>query len=89
MFGLGARKPTSAEKIAAVETEMRMMAYLHNQMTSICTKKCIPRDYREGELNKGESVCLDRCSAKFFEAQQKISDQVQKEMQARGGAGLI
>ncbi len=57
-------------------------------MTSICTKKCIPKDYREGELNKGESVCLDRCAAKFFEAQQKISDQVQKEMQARGGGGL-
>ena len=31
MFGIGARKPSSAEKIAAVETEMRMMAHLHNQ----------------------------------------------------------
>ncbi len=57
-------------------------------MTAVCTQKCIPKDYREGELNKGESVCLDRCASKFFEAQQKISDQVQKEMQARGGAGF-
>ncbi len=30
MFGFN-RQPSSAEKIAAVETEMRMMAYLHNQ----------------------------------------------------------
>lgn len=86
-FGFNARQPTSAEKIAAVETEMRMMAQLHNSMTKLCSLKCIPQDYREGELNKGESVCLDRCAAKFFETQQKVSDQVQKEMQARGGAG--
>lgn len=56
-------------------------------MIKVCTAKCIDKSYREGELNKGESVCLDRCSAKFFEAHQTISEQLQKEGAARGGFG--
>jgi len=56
-------------------------------MIKICTLKCVDKTYREGELSKGEGVCLDRCSAKFFEAHQKISDQLQKETQAQGGGG--
>ena len=59
----------------------------NGRMVKICSQKCIDKTYREGELAKGEAVCLDRCSAKFFEAHQKISDQLQNEMQARGGAG--
>jgi import inner membrane translocase subunit TIM10 len=39
-------------------------------------KKCIPTDYRESDLNKGESVCLDRCVSKFFEVNMKISEKM-------------
>jgi import inner membrane translocase subunit TIM10 len=53
-------------------------------MMKLCTAKCIDKTYREGELSKGESVCLDRCAAKFFEAHQHISEQLQKEGAARG-----
>ena len=56
-------------------------------MVKICTQKCIPKDYREGDLNKGESVCLDRCSAKFFEAHQVISGQLEKAQQGAQGRG--
>jgi import inner membrane translocase subunit TIM10 len=52
-----------------------------------CTKKCIPSDYREAELNKGEGVCLDRCVAKFFEVNVKVSEKMQSEAAARGRAG--
>lgn len=55
-----------------------------------CTKKCIPPDYREAELNKGESVCLDRCVSKFFEVNIKVSEKMQGEAankQAGGGMG--
>ena len=52
-------------------------------------KKCVP-DYREGQLVKGEAVCLDRCASKFFEAQKLVGDAMQatqQEMQAsQGGA---
>ena len=52
-----------------------------------CSAKCIPKDYREGDLNKGESVCLDRCVAKFFEVNMKVSEKMQQESANRQGAG--
>jgi import inner membrane translocase subunit TIM10 len=53
-------------------------------------KKCIPKEYREGEINKGEGVCLDRCAAKFFDVQMKISEELQQQANTRGvtGGGL-
>lgn len=56
-------------------------------MMKVCSAKCIDQSYREGELTKGESVCLDRCASKFFEAHQTISEQLQKEGAARGFGG--
>jgi len=58
-----------------------------NSMIKVCSAKCLDKTYREGELSKGEAVCLDRCAAKFFEAHQIISDQLQKEGAARGFGG--
>ncbi|KAL3423455.1 mitochondrial intermembrane space translocase subunit [Phlyctema vagabunda] len=87
MFGLGRPQPSSAEKIAAAEQEMDLVTDMFNKLTQACIKKCIPKDYREGDLNKGEGVCIDRCSAKFFDVQMKISELLQKEAAAKGGAG--
>lgn len=52
-----------------------------------CQKKCIPTDYREAELNKGESVCLDRCTAKYLDTSVKVSDIMQQQGQAVGQQG--
>ena len=41
-------------------------------MSSACQKKCIPPKYHEGELSKGEAICLDRCVAKFLEVHDRI-----------------
>lgn len=57
------------------------------RLTKSCLQKCVPADYREAELNKGESVCLDRCVAKFFEVNIKVSEKMQGEAAARGGGG--
>lgn len=54
-------------------------------LTQSCTKKCIPADYREGDLNKGESVCLDRCVSKFFEVNMKVSEKMQNDAAGRQG----
>lgn len=106
----GRPQPSSAEKIAAAETEMEMVAemmtrsiflFFRNLSSSLldqtangrvfhrlnqsCTKKCIPSDYREGDLNKGESVCLDRCVSKFFDVQMKVSDKMQGDAALRQG----
>ncbi|KAJ9428262.1 hypothetical protein QL093DRAFT_2109021 [Fusarium oxysporum] len=58
-LGMGRPQPTSEQKIAAVESEMRMMADTYNRLQQSCQKKCIPNDYREGEAQQGR-VCLPR-----------------------------
>lgn len=78
---------SSAEKIAAAETEVEMVSDMFNRLSESCTKKCIPTDYRESDLNKGESVCLDRCVAKFFEVNIKVSEKMQGEAAANRQAG--
>lgn len=45
---------------------------VHSRMSSACQKKCIPPKYHEGELSKGEAICLDRCVAKFLEVHDRI-----------------
>lgn len=60
-----------------------------HSLRNSCQKKCIPTDYREGELNKGESVCLDRCTAKFLETSVKISEIMQSQNQAGPQGGMF
>ncbi|PHH91636.1 hypothetical protein CDD83_10922 [Cordyceps sp. RAO-2017] len=86
-LGLGRQQPTSEQKIAAVEGEMRMMADTYNRLQKACQQKCVPTDYREAELNKGESVCLDRCTAKFLDTSMKVGEIMQQQGQALGGGG--
>ncbi|GAM38121.1 mitochondrial intermembrane space translocase subunit [Talaromyces pinophilus] len=87
LFG-GRPQLSSEQKIAAAETEVEMVSDLFNRLTQSCTQKCIPPEYREGELNKGESVCLDRCVSKFFEVNIKVSEKMQGEAAAKqGGMG--
>lgn len=57
------------------------------RLVQSCTAKCIPNDYREADLNKGESVCLDRCVSKMFEVNIKVSEKMQQVSAARGGSG--
>ncbi|KAF7116990.1 hypothetical protein CNMCM5793_005637 [Aspergillus hiratsukae] len=87
LFG-GPPKMSSAEKIAAAETEVEMVSDMFNRLTESCQKKCIPNDYREGDLNKGESVCLDRCVSKFFEVNIKVSEKMQGEAAQKQGPGF-
>lgn len=54
------------------DLEIEMMADMYNRMTSACQKKCIPPKFKEAELGKGESVCLDRCVAKYLEIHEQI-----------------
>ena len=42
------------------------------RMSATCQKKCVPPKHKESELSKGESVCLDRCVAKYMEIHDRI-----------------
>jgi mitochondrial import inner membrane translocase subunit TIM10 len=78
--------------IPAVQTfSINPLTGLNYRLVETCTKKCIPPDYREADLNKGESVCLDRCVAKFFDVNVKVSEKMQGEAAQRqqGGGGMF
>lgn len=55
-----------------------------NRNCRSCHTKCISR-YAEGDLNKGESVCIDRCVAKFFEVNKKVGEKLQGNAAANPG----
>ena len=81
---------SSEQKIAQAEAEIDMVSDMYTRLVQSCSKKCIDTTYREADLNKGESVCLDRCVAKFFEVNVKVSEKMQGEAQGRaGGAGAF
>lgn len=65
------------------------MTHATARLVDTCTKKCIPKDYREAELNKGESVCLDRCVAKFFDVNIKVSEKMNETAAQRQGGSTI
>lgn len=61
------------EKLKLVqELEIEMMTDMYARLTSACHKKCVPPKYHEAELQKGESVCIDRCVAKYLEVHERI-----------------
>jgi mitochondrial import inner membrane translocase subunit TIM10 len=51
-----------------------------------CHSKCISTRYAEGDLTKGEMVCIDRCVSKYNEVQTKVGEQIQSHG-AQMGAG--
>ncbi|KPM03632.1 mitochondrial import inner membrane translocase subunit Tim10-like protein [Sarcoptes scabiei] len=54
------------------ELEMEMVADMYNRLTRACRLKCIVRKYKDSDLSKGESVCIDRCVAKYLDIHDKI-----------------
>ncbi|PRT55143.1 Mitochondrial import inner membrane translocase subunit TIM10 [Wickerhamiella sorbophila] len=83
-----AAAPSAAMKLEAAETELDMVTDMFNRLVDSCHEKCINKSYSEGELNKNEGLCLDRCVAKYFDVNAKIGEQMQKMGQNfMGGAG--
>ena len=60
---------------------------LCNVILRSCHAKCISTRYAEGDLNKGESVCIDRCVSKFFEVNKKVGEKLQAMGANAGPAG--
>ncbi|TFK41380.1 Tim10/DDP family zinc finger-domain-containing protein, partial [Crucibulum laeve] len=72
----------SMEKIEMAITELDTVTDFFNRMVQSCHAKCISSRYADADLNKGESVCIDRCVSKFNEVQKKVGE----KLQARGQA---
>ncbi|CAD6188520.1 unnamed protein product [Caenorhabditis auriculariae] len=54
------------------ELEVEMMSDMYRRMTTACQAKCVSTAFKEGELTKGEAVCLDRCVAKYLDVHEKL-----------------
>ncbi|EIW86523.1 hypothetical protein CONPUDRAFT_43436, partial [Coniophora puteana RWD-64-598 SS2] len=65
------------ERLEMAVNEMDMITDVFNRIVSSCHNKCISTRYAEGDLNKGESVCIDRCVAKYFEVNKKVGEKMQ------------
>ncbi|KZP32201.1 hypothetical protein FIBSPDRAFT_848568 [Athelia psychrophila] len=65
--------------------ELDMITDVFNRLVSSCHSKCVSPRYAEPDLNKGESVCIDRCVAKFFEVNKKVGEKLQSVGNAAGG----
>lgn len=80
MFGLGGAAPqvTSQQKLQAAEAELDMVTGMFNQLVSQCHTKCISKSYGDSDLNKQESLCLDRCVSKYFETNVQVGENMQK-----------
>ncbi|KAG1828727.1 Tim10/DDP family zinc finger-domain-containing protein, partial [Suillus fuscotomentosus] len=79
-LGRGGPSPAGGvnhERIEMAINEIDMVSDVFNRIVSSCHTKCISPRYAEGDLNKGESVCIDRCVAKFFEVNKKVGEKMQ------------
>ncbi|KXS16896.1 putative mitochondrial intermembrane space translocase subunit Tim10 [Gonapodya prolifera JEL478] len=75
LFGRGGaqqQQQQSSLNLTAAESELDMITDLFNRIVETCYRKCIPAPYQDGELTKGESVCIDRCVSKYFETNAKV-----------------
>lgn len=65
------------ERMEYAELELQSISLLFETMSRTCKSKCIPPRYGEEELNKGETVCVDRCVAKFFKTNLMVGEYIQ------------
>lgn len=58
-----------------------MVSELFNRLVEACHKKCIDVAYRDDDMNKGESVCVDRCVSKFFSVYKTVGNRLKEKSQ--------
>ncbi|EIW73460.1 hypothetical protein TREMEDRAFT_67372 [Tremella mesenterica DSM 1558] len=91
LFGSGNRDGANIDpaKMEIATAELDMITDVFNRLVNSCHAKCIAPGnstrYAEGELLKGEAVCIDRCTAKFFAVNKLVSER----MQTMGGTAQV
>ncbi|KAJ1893733.1 protein transporter tim10, partial [Coemansia sp. S17] len=66
-MGMGQAQMDPNAQLAAAEQEMEMVTDMFARLGDLCYKKCLIQRYSDEELTKAESVCTDRCVAKYFQ----------------------
>lgn len=80
MFGLGGKQSSvpSSVKLQEAEAELDMVTDMFNKLVDSCHSKCLDTRYYDSDLSSKESLCLDRCVAKYFDVNTRIGEQMQK-----------
>lgn len=65
-------------EVLQLEQQIEMMDMVFMRSMKQCSRKCIPSTYHDGELNKGEAVCAQRCLSKYFEVLELVSGKLQE-----------
>mmetsp|Transcript_14141 Transcript_14141/g.17167 ORF Transcript_14141/g.17167 Transcript_14141/m.17167 type:complete len:100 (-) Transcript_14141:52-351(-) len=76
-FG-GQQEAPSIDPLFAAQTEMEMVTVSLNKIVTTCFTKCASRKHKEKDLQLGEMSCIDRCTAKYLDAQEKVGMVLQK-----------
>ncbi|GMM28222.1 protein transporter [Martiniozyma asiatica (nom. inval.)] len=85
-LGFGSQPQISSEqKLAAAEAELDMITTMFNQLLDSCHRKCFDKNYDSSNLSTTESLCIDRCVSKYFEANVKVGE----SMQEIGKSGML
>ncbi|ORY84945.1 Tim10/DDP family zinc finger-domain-containing protein [Protomyces lactucae-debilis] len=89
-FGGGAKnsQAVNPQAVAQAEGELDMIMDLFQRLGNACHTKCINKTYHESDLNKGESVCIDRCVGKYFATNVKIGEKLQQKMEQGQSMGM-
>ncbi|KAK9796995.1 hypothetical protein WJX73_000057 [Symbiochloris irregularis] len=56
-----------AKGLRVAEQEMEYRVDMFNKMVSTCFDKCMDKRYKEGDMNVGETACVDRCASKYWQ----------------------
>ena len=46
-------------------------------MSNVCFQKCVQK-YGDPDLHIGEMSCIDRCTMKYLETQNRVGERIQK-----------
>ena len=57
---------------------MEMVTVALNKIVSTCFTKCASRKHKEKDLQLGEMSCVDRCTDKYLDAQEKVGFVLQR-----------
>jgi len=73
----------SPSRLEVATAELEAISNAFSNIVQSCHNKCFSTRYLEADPNKGELACVDRCVAKYFEANkvvQRVSYQGAKSL---------
>ncbi|KAI9253215.1 Tim10/DDP family zinc finger-domain-containing protein [Sporodiniella umbellata] len=64
------------QHLIEAEQQVEVFMGMYNRIIKACQDKCIPNNYHEPDLNKGEQKCIDRCVPKYMSIQFMLGEKM-------------